>query len=345
MPNLVLLWSQQNHSLQLSKGGYNLLVAFAQFPVRVLEQCMFTHYEPTLNANSNGVTFFNVKLNVGDFNKSNLHTNTYQAVDITRSTIYAEESSLNKLSQVIGLSEVSVRNNMNWHKPTSFMVDSTPIEGYLQEVGSPVRTIPVATQLKPKHKLPAITLVDRTLHDLKPGMIHVIDVNTLKDVYTFDSEKELWLTLNPSKVEEYEVLSTKEQYRYLSSRVSIYVNLLRENGNPTELGTFHFCRHPDHLTKFKILATPFFAVSLVTGVCTWYANNNQVPNVSSSTVTRRRHTNTVTSNNLRFINADLFIKHYPDAVNAQGSTYMLTQDQLKNLPSNPSRNTTKLGKS
>lgn len=129
-------------------------------------------------------------------------------------------------------------------------------------------------------------------------------------------------------------LGTRQRYQYLGSRVSIYVNTLRESGNTTELGNFLYCRHPDVLTKFKIVATPLFAVTMATGSCVWYLNNNQVPGVSSSTVTRNRSANKVTSKGLRFINADAFVLEYPDAVNKPGSTYQLTKSQLDKLPMN-----------
>ncbi|KAJ3112554.1 hypothetical protein HK100_002298, partial [Physocladia obscura] len=195
---------------------------------------MYTHYAPTLHQGNGIITFFNVKLNPLHFTEPVEFKSTYQAVDVSRSTVFAQEHSTNKLADVIGLSELSVRKNLNWHLPTRFSVD-----GVITEV----------------------ELIGRTLYDLTPGKLHVVDIKTLEDVYTFDSEKDLWLTLNPSRISEYESLNKREQYQYLGSRVTIYINLLRKDGNVTESGSYYFCRHPDILTKFKILASPFFAVT------------------------------------------------------------------------------------
>jgi hypothetical protein len=335
MPNMMLQWSKEHPTLVLSKGGYNTLTAFAQFPTRIMEQSMYSYYSPTLHQGNGIITFFNVKLNPVDFTKPVDFKSIYQAVDLDRSTVLAQESSMNKLANVIGLTEISVRNNINWHLPTKFLVDDVKTDGYLQELGVPIRTIPISSQLKPKQKWPTLQLIGRSLYDLIPGKIHVVDAKTLEDVYTFDSEKDLWLSLNPSRSSEYYQLETRQQYKYLGSRVTIYINVLRDEGNKTEAGTFQFCRHPDYLTKFKILATPFFAVSLATGLCTWYENNQRVPNVSSSTVLRSRNKNKVTQSGLRFINADVFVKHFPEAVNGPGSTFKLSAQDLQQLPLNP----------
>ena len=42
----------------LSVGGSKILRAFAQYPIRVLEQCIMTHYSPSLNPIDSNVIFF-----------------------------------------------------------------------------------------------------------------------------------------------------------------------------------------------------------------------------------------------------------------------------------------------
>lgn len=90
MPNITLTWSMKYPTLVLSKGSTHLLMAFAQFQVRLLEQRMFTHYKPTLQPASNDITFFNVKLNPTHLDGPISQSNIYPAVDVTRTVIYAQ---------------------------------------------------------------------------------------------------------------------------------------------------------------------------------------------------------------------------------------------------------------
>lgn len=152
---------------------------------------MFTYFKPTLQPGASTITFFNMKLTTGDLALAHGTPSVYQAVDLTRTIVYAQENSYNKLGNVLGVSDVTIRKNLNWHKPMVLPIDGLNLSGYVQEIGAPIRTQPVAMQLKPNQKYPLVELDGRTLYDLTPGLIHVVDPVTLKDVYTFESEAEL----------------------------------------------------------------------------------------------------------------------------------------------------------
>ena len=191
MPNLPLTWSRLHPTLILSKGGLSLMTCFAQFPIRILEQCMYTHYMPTLHPTGSIITFFNQKLNVNDFNLPKGYPDLYQAVDITRTIVYVQEDSQVKLANALGLTTTPIRANMNWHLPMKLTVNGNSFMGYVQEVGEPIRTIQVPLQMKPVDKYPEVILLGRTLNDLVPGKVYAIDPVTLKDVSIFDTAKEM----------------------------------------------------------------------------------------------------------------------------------------------------------
>jgi hypothetical protein len=129
-----------------------------------------------------------------------------------------------------------------------------------------------------------------------------------------------------------EHLSLESQRSYLDNRVGRYFNVAKPGGVKTELGSFYTCIHPDYLPGLTKKASGF-SVNTITGLATYFANNSQAGN--RGTVRRNRDNNTVTKSGLRYINEDIFIASYPDAVIKQGSTYQLNKEQLINLPYNP----------
>jgi hypothetical protein len=72
---------------------------------------------------------------------------------------------------------------------------------------------------------------------------------------------------------------------------------------------------------------------MVTGRCTWFANNAQVPKVNICTVLRNRNANKTTRSYLRFVDADILIDKYPQAAIyiAEGTTYQLLIEEFKSL--------------
>ena len=65
----------------------------------------------------------------------------------------------------------------------------------------------------------------------------------------------------------------------------------------------------------------------------YYANNSQAGD--RGTVRRNRNNNTITKNGIKYINEDVFLANFPDAVLEKGATYRLNKEQLANLPDNP----------
>jgi hypothetical protein len=123
------------------------------------------------------------------------------------------------------------------------------------------------------------------------------------------------------------------QHRFNDNRVGKYFNVAKPGGIKTEKGNFYFCKHPDYLPGLATTASGFFAVNTLTGLATYYENNYQAGN--RGTVIRNRVNNTFTKTGLRYIDMDVFIKYYPDALAEKHSTYMLTPEQVKSLPNNP----------
>lgn len=62
-------WYKSQPTVKLSKGGKNLIRAFSQFPIRLLEQALIDKYRPSLNR-TGSVLFFNYNLEVEDFNRN-----------------------------------------------------------------------------------------------------------------------------------------------------------------------------------------------------------------------------------------------------------------------------------
>jgi len=334
--NIVQEWYNLNYDSPLSVGGTNLLQGFAQYSIRLLEQSMYTNYKPYLNGKSDSkdIIFYNFSFKPADMGLSLANIRKYQAwYDKDVTMLLAESSSYNSLANILNISVGTVRNNMNWHEGVSVADnDGEIITVYLKEKGTPFRTENISSQLSVKKLYPLVELKNRTLYDLIPGKIHVISVDTLEDFSTFSSQRELWKALNPSSLKEYDNLTATKQHQFNDNRVGKYFNVRKPGGIPTELGKFYFCKHPDYLPGLAKTASGFFAVNTLTGVATYYLNNSQAGD--RGTVRRNRVNNTVTSTGFRFIDKDIFIKHYPDAVAEKHSTYNLTPKELKNLPNN-----------
>ena len=109
--------------------------------------------------------------------------------------------------------------------------------------------------------------------------------------------------------------------------------MFRPRGNSTELGNFHFCRHPDYLPNLSKSASGLFAVDTRSGLAKYYSNNSQAGN--RGTVRRHRENYTVSRNGIRYIDEDIFLACYPDAIAKEGSTYQLDKEQICNLPKKP----------
>jgi hypothetical protein len=71
----------------------------------------------------------------------------------------------------------------------------------------------------------------------------------------------------------------------------------------------------------------------LTGLVNYFANNSQAGD--RGTVRRNRNNNTITKYGIKYINEDIFIKHFPEAVIEQGGLFKLNKQQLANLPDNP----------
>ncbi len=77
----------------------------------------------------------------------------------------------------------------------------------------------------------------------------------------------------------------------------------------------------------------FFAVNTLSGLANYFSNNSQAGD--RGTVRRNRNNNTITKNGIKYINEDIFIDHFPDAVIKEGAIFILNKQQLANLPDNP----------
>lgn len=136
---------------------------------------------------------------------------------------------------------------------------------YLKEKGAPWRFEQLNSQLKPKDKYPLVELKDRSLYDLIPGKIYVINMETMEIVAIYKNQRELWKNLNPNSY-ELEGLSLGQQRNILDNRIGRYFNLVKPGGISTELGNYYFCKHPDYLAGGTIKASGFFAVNTLTGL-------------------------------------------------------------------------------
>lgn len=322
--NLVHNWSVNNVGSDMSLGASKVLRGFAQFPLRVLEQGMMDKYSPALNPNTGDVIYFNFSYQQEDFGLPVNSSKQYQAFDSTMTKVLAQSDSYNSLGKLVGLSNVTVRNNIDWHLGVDMFIDGKQVNGYLRETGVPLRTVALDQQVFPKGKIPLVDLSSRTLDDLVPGKLHAISVDTLKDFGLYDNERHLWTSLNPSAKDKLSLLSGKDSKNYLNNRVGRYMNIDRPN--TTELGTFFFCRHPDHLAGFAKVAEALFVVNMVTGACNWFANLSQVSKSNRGGIRRFLIEGTLHNNTTRYILASDLIRHIPEVNDKK--PMILTKQQL-----------------
>jgi len=113
MPNIELMWMKDYSTEELSLGGAKVLRAFAQYSTRVLEQCIHTQFSPYLNPGNHEIVFFNTSYSSNDMLVYSRALERYLALGPDQLTVLAESDSYNNLGKLIGLSNVSVRNNMN----------------------------------------------------------------------------------------------------------------------------------------------------------------------------------------------------------------------------------------
>lgn len=179
-------------SEEISAGGAKVLRAFTQYPTRVLEQSIHTQYSPFLNPGSHNIVYFNFKYAPMDMETSVRTLDRYQAIGPDMLTVLAEANSYTALGKYIELSNVSVRNNMDWHLGTQFNFEGQVVDGFLRQVGNTWRTELLHNQKSPQLKWPQLDLIDRTLYDLEPGKLHAISVDTLANYgRPYDNERDL----------------------------------------------------------------------------------------------------------------------------------------------------------
>lgn len=336
--NIVQEWYNRNFDSPLSLGNTKILQGFGQYIIRLLEQCLYTYNKPFLNIyhEQRGIIFFNFSFKPKKmlFSLNCLHT--YQAwSDKNMTKLLAESNSLNSLADMLGLTVSTIRNNMNWERGLCISDKSTgkKITIYLVEKGAPVRTKAFSSQLAPKDLYSKVELVNRTLYDLIPGRIHAIDVNTLEDFGNYANQRELWTSLNPNRLDKFNLDTLAKQRVFLDNSISRYINVAKPGGISTELGCFYFCIHPEFLPNMSKPASGFFGVNTKTGLVVYFENNSQ-PVETRLTVRTHRKNNTVSKRGFRYINKEVFVKHFPEAIPVKGSTFILTPEQLDNLPIN-----------
>lgn len=338
--NIIQEWYNINYAFPLSQGGAKILQGFGQYVCRILEQCIYTNYKPYFNIKDEQVLkdiiFFNFSFQANELSLSLDQIHVYQAwLDKKATILLAESNSYNSLADQLKISVGTVRNNMNWHKGITITNGKgEDIVIYLKEKGVPVRYEQINSQLKPKDKYSLVELKDKSLYDLKPGEIYVINIETLEVFGVYKNQRELWMNLNPnSGVADLEKLSLNQQRNFLDNRIGRYFNLVKPGGISTELGYFYLCKHPDYLPGLTKKASGFFSVDTLTGLAKYFSNNSQAGN--RGTVRRNRNSNTITKDGNKYINEDIFIDHFPGAVIKQGATFQLNKEQLANLPDNP----------
>lgn len=349
--NIVQEWYSINYAFPLSQGAAKILQGFGQYVSRILEQCIYTNYKPFFNIKDQqklkDIIFFNFAFQANELFLSLDQTHVYQAWSDKQATILlAESNSYNSLADQLKISVGSVRNNMNWHKGITISNDkgssNENIVIYLKEKGVSFRYEQINSQLKPKDKYSLIELKNKSLYDLKPGEIYVINIEGEGGSQNFEvfgvykNQRELWMNLNPkSGWADLEKLSLKKQRNYLDNRIARYFNLVKPGGINTELGNFYICKHPDYLPGLTKKARGLFAVNLLTGLTKYFANNSQAGD--RGTVRRNRNNNTITKDGIKYINQDIFIEFFPEAeafIKLE-ATFQLNKEQLSNLPDNP----------
>lgn len=279
--NIVQEWYSINSTSPLSVGGTNILKGFGQYPARILEQCVYTNYKPFLNISNDqdkDIIFFNFSFKLSDMKLDLQSLKTYQAwADKDMTNLISEANSYNSLAQQLGVSVGSVRNNMDWHKGMCITKDGEEVVIYLKEKGVSFRTEQVSSQLYPKTKYPLLNLKNRSLYDLLPGKIYVINVDTFEDFGTYNSQRELWKSLNSSS-NHLDNLTMEQQHNFLNNRVGRYINVKKPKGIQTEMGCFYFARHPDYLPNMAKTATGLFAVNTLSGLAIYFPNNSKAGN-------------------------------------------------------------------
>nr|YP_009710351.1 hypothetical protein [Ceratocystis albifundus]QFX74853.1 hypothetical protein [Ceratocystis albifundus] len=325
--NIVQEWYNQNYAFSLSKGGAKILQGFGQYVSRILEQSLYINYKPYLNINNDklkDIIFFNFSWDASEMLQDLDETHIYQAwLDKEDKTLLAEANSFNSLADLLGISIGTVRNNMNWSKGLEVTDDKgKTIAIYLKEKGESWRIEQLNSQLKPKDKYPLIELKSKSLYDLIPGKIYAIYIETLEIKGIYDNQRELWNNLNPND-SEWKNYPLSKQRNFLDNRIGRYFNLIKPGGISTELGVFYFCKHPDYLPGKTIKASGLFAVDTLTGLTRYYANNSQAGD--RGTVRRNRNNNTITKNGIKYINEDVFIKHFPAAEAKVGAELKLNR--------------------
>ena len=119
---------------------------------------------------------------------------------------------------------------------------------------------------------------------------------------------------------------------HLMRNKSLYIcsALLKYGYSKFSLEILEYCEPEKCLESFR-----FFAVNTKNGMVQYYANNSQVGN--RGTVRRHRENNTVSKGGIRYINQDVFIKFYTEAIAKEGFICQLNLEQIRNLPNNPSK--------
>lgn len=338
--NIIQEWYSTNHAFPLSQGATKILQGFAQYVSRILEQSMYTKYKPYFNIKDEkkirDIIFFNFALEANELLLSLDQSRLYQAFSNKEATaILAESNSYNSLADQLNVSVGTVINNMNWYKGMNITNNKGEnLTIYLKEKGLPFRLEKINSQFKPKDKYCLLKLKDKSLYDLTPGKIFALRIETLEIFGIYKNQRELWLNLNPnSGAADLEKLSSKQQRNFLDNRIGRYFNLVKPGGISTDLGNFYFCKHPDYLPGLTKKASGFFAVNTFTGSAKYFLKNTQAGD--RGTVRRNRNNNTITKDGIKYINKDIFLDHYRQAVAKQGATFQLNQEQLANLPDNP----------
>ncbi len=333
MPNLETVWMKSNSMDTLSAGADKVLQCITQYPTRIMEQCLLTQYRPYLNAEGKpyNVIFFNTHFSPQDMSVTPQSLTRYQALALDKVTVLAEAGSFNELAKYTGLSNVTVRNNVNWTQVVEFYINDTPTQGYLHQLGAPWRDTLSQGQLTPKQKWPTLDIPNIDLRELTPGKVYAINVDTM-ETQSFTSLRDMWLQLNPSKMDSFNNLTGDKQHEIISNHVGRYINVARPEGTSTDLGNFYFARHPDYLPNMAKSATSLYRVDVDTGLATWFANNSQVDSHDRLTVRKCLANLTLTRSGCMFVSAQAFTELFSDALDQPGSTYNLSLAQLATLP-------------
>lgn len=321
----ISIWTVKNSRLDLSLGGTIILRAVAQLPVRVLEQNIMCHYKPHFNQYSD-LVYFNFRFNSGDLYVAS-SDKVYQVWDSISNKLLLELSSLNSVAKYTNVSIATVRNNLDWHKPLNIEVDGVPIKGIIRVVGNPLRNAPLKRQLPTKGLYPLLELKGRTLYDLKPGYVHIINMGTLEDVATYNSQEARCRRLNPSK--DFDKLSDAKRIKAFHDRLGKFINLAKPNSN--ELGTFYYARHPNWVLgktpgSYKAWGT-YYLINLNTGLCHFHTTTRSLTPTKSNNIMGTIKTR-VPYKDLLVMFSGEFTSLFPEALTREGRTYQLDKTML-----------------